>query len=224
MTATTHDPAMLTAKLDPLLDAFVGPAAWAATWHALGVEQPDFEIYAQLLRRYSEPHRAYHNVQHLAECLEVRNRLGQCTDGAPEVDLALWFHDAIYDPAARDNEARSARWLDDVAHAAGVDAAIRTRLHALVMATCHQASPASPAEATLVDADLAILGAAPERFDEYCRQIRVEYAHVPSLVYDFKRRQVLNAFSSRPRLYTTEPFYLQLEAQARQNLRRALST
>jgi predicted metal-dependent HD superfamily phosphohydrolase len=208
--------------LDPHLAGFISPEAWAALWHSLGSDRVDWATYTKLMEVYAEPHRAYHNLQHLAECLEIRHRLGVKSQTPHEVDLALWFHDAIYDPSARDSEGRSAQWLDDVACAVGLDADVRTRLHALVMVTCHDAAPRSAAESTLVDADLAILGASPSRFDDYCRQIREEYRHVPSLLYRIRRRQILQGFSNRSRIYTTEAFHLSLEEQARDNLRRAI--
>lgn len=223
MTVTNeHKVLHLTDHLEPRLKLFVEPAAWAALWRSLDVAEPDWSVYAELMGRYAEQHRRYHNLQHLAECLEVRDRLGRSTEAPAEVDLALWFHDAIYEPAARDNEARSAEWLDRIASAAGIDAAIRKRLNALILATRHNASPLSFAESTLVDADLSILGAASARFDEYCLQIRAEYRYVPNFLYRRKRCQVLQGFCDRDRIYTTKGFYEHLEVQARENLARAI--
>lgn len=207
---------------DPHLASFIAPKAWAALWSSLGSDRVDWGTYAKLMQAYAEPRRAYHNLQHLAECLEVRHQLGVTSQAPNEVDVALWFHDAIYDPIARDNEARSAQWLEDVACAAGLDAEVLKRLRALVMVTCHDSAPRSAAESTLVDADLAILGASPSRFDDYCRQIREEYRHVPGFLYRIKRRHVLQSFNNRIRIYTTEAFHLSLEAQARENLKRAI--
>lgn len=75
-------------------------AAWTRLWAELGAGCPPRETYEELLRRYREPHRAYHNCQHLQECLQVRRLINAACHAPAEVDLALWFHDAIYDPFA----------------------------------------------------------------------------------------------------------------------------
>src|SRR6185436_6761363 len=70
------------------------------------------ELVAQLAAAYGEPHRAYHNATHIAEVLgwfdRVRYDLGWLEPA--EVYTAIVFHDAIYQPGAKDNEARSAKW------------------------------------------------------------------------------------------------------------------
>lgn len=88
----------------------------------------------------------------------------------------------------------------------------------LIMTTRHDATPSDADEQLLVDIDLAILGATPERFAEYDAQVRAEYAWVPGFVYRMKRRSVLKAFLARPRLYGTDHFRARYEAQARRNL------
>ena len=177
-------------------------AAWTRVWAELGVRHAPRETFEELIRRYCEPHRAYHNRQHLAECLHVRQLVNAACQAPAEVDLALWFHDAIYDPLRSDNELRSAQWLDDVARDNGLDEETRRRLYNLVMVTRHDGAPATADEAVLVDTDLAILGASFERFEEYDRQIRLEYQYVPLPVYRQKRRQVLERFLARERIYT----------------------
>ncbi len=108
-----------------------------------------------------------------------------------------------------------------------LDAALRQdvadRVHALVMATCHEATPDDPDARLLVDVDLASLGAEAGRFDEDDLLIRAEYAHVPDAEYRAGRRRVLSGFLARPRLYSTEHFHLLLEERARSNLQRALA-
>jgi predicted metal-dependent HD superfamily phosphohydrolase len=198
------------------------PAAWTQVWAELGVRRAPRDTYEELIRRYCEPHRAYHNRQHLAECLHVRRRVNAPCQTPAEVDLALWFHDAIYDPLRSDNELRSAQWLDDVARDNGLDEETRRRLYELVMVTQHDGAPATADEAVLVDTDLAILGASSERFEEYDQQIRLEYQYVPLPVYRQKRRQVLERFLTRKRIYTTPSYFETFEQQARANLVRAI--
>lgn len=132
-------------------------------------------------------------------------------------------HDAVYDVHAHDNEARSAQWAVQALDAAGLDAHACRRIHDLIMATCHTASPTSADAALLVDIDLAILGAAPPRFAEYQRQIRAEYAWVAPDIYARKRMAILEGFLARRQLYSTPALHTRLEQRARTNLMQAIA-
>ena len=191
-------------------------------WHGLGAEPPQ-SLMPSLLSAYAQPQRAYHTQQHLAECLAHFEAVQALAQRPAEVEIALWFHDAVYEVKAQDNELRSADWAAQVLTRAGIAAQVAQRVHALIMATCHTATPEDADAQLLVDIDLAILGAAPERFAQYDSQVRQEYAWVPSLIYGFKRKQVLRSFLDRPNLYSTIYFQQKLEQQARENLRKAIN-
>ena len=197
-------------------------AAWLDAWRELGTPAPDDVLLAELQARYREPHRAYHTLQHLDECLDSLARERSHAQRPAEIALALWFHDAIYDVQAHDNEERSADWARQALLDAGAPAEAAERVHALVMATCHQALPQDADAQLLVDIDLSILGAPAPRFAEYERQIRIEYAHVPPEVFEPRRRRILGAFLAREPLYLTPSIRAQREAQARLNLRQAI--
>jgi predicted metal-dependent HD superfamily phosphohydrolase len=196
---------------------------WNAAWHALGVAAPDEALCVELQRRYAEPQRHYHTMQHLGECLAWFEREQALAEHPAEVALALWFHDAIYDVHAHDNEARSADWARQALRAAGVDAEAAERVHALVMATRHDAVPEGRDAELLIDIDLSILGAERERFDEYERQVHAEYAFVPEEVRLPRRRAILQRFLDRKAIYATPRMHAQLEAPARINLQRSIA-
>ena len=118
-------------------------------------------LFGHLLAAYAEPHRRYHTQQHLQECLGHLQGAWGPAEHPGEVALALWFHDAVYAPDRHDNEPQSADWRGRAVVAAGWAPAVADRIHALILATRHDAAPATPDEALLVDIDLAILGAAP---------------------------------------------------------------
>ena len=197
-------------------------AAWLDAWHGLGVQAPGDALFDALLARYCEPHRAYHTLQHLDECLEGLALERSHAKRPAEIALALWFHDAIYDVHRHDNEERSADWARQALRDAGADPESARRVHALVMATRHQAQPEEADAQLLVDIDLSILGAPAPRFAEYEQQIRFEYAHVPPEVFEPRRRQILGSFLARDPLYLTPSIRARLEVQARINLRRAI--
>ena len=198
--------------------------SWRRAWHALAASPPSPALYAQLIAHYAQPQRKYHSLQHLAECIaQLEPALGLCTHPG-EVEIALWFHDAIYDLERTDNELQSALWAAQVLEDSGLSAEVCERVKNLVLATGHSALPATADERLLVDVDLAILGAEPARFDDYERQIRQEYGAVAFDVFCAKRRAILAQFLARPQLYSTAFFRSALEARARENIARSLSS
>jgi predicted metal-dependent HD superfamily phosphohydrolase len=197
-------------------------ASWDDAWRALRASPPR-GLLTELVARYSEPHRAYHTLQHLGECAVELQRAASAAERLPEVQLALWFHDAIYDTHARDNEAQSGHWARTVVTAAGVAPETAARVEALVLATRHDVPPDGVDARLLVDVDLAILGAEPPRFAEYEGQIRREYFWVPEPEFRQRRARVLGGFLARPAIYGTAAFVERLEARARTNLARSLA-
>jgi predicted metal-dependent HD superfamily phosphohydrolase len=196
--------------------------SWQRAWQGLGATPPE-GLLQTLLAAYAEPQRRYHTRQHLSECLAHFEAVQDQALHAAEVEVALWFHDAVYDVKGKDNELRSAQWAVRALGDSGVDEAACRRVHALIMATCHESTPVDEEAMLLVDIDLAILGAAPGRFAEYDTQVRAEYAWVPHPIYALKRRQVLKGFLQRPAIYATPHFHALLEQQARSNLQRAVA-
>lgn len=198
-------------------------ASWSRAWPGCGAAAAGADVHARLLARYEEPHRAYHTLQHLGECLACFAESAALAENPAEVEMALWFHDAIYDVRASDNEARSAAWATAALRQGGAPDAAAARVQALVMATRHTAVPIGADEQLLVDIDLAILGAGEERFAQYEQQIRREYAHVPGFIFRPKRRAILRTFVERARIYSTGFFHERLEQAARRNLQRAIA-
>lgn len=196
---------------------------WRHAWAGLGIESAPDQVFNELLARYREAHRAYHRREHLEECLVLLDEVWSQCHHPEEVAIALWFHDAIYEPRRSDNEAASAKWLAKVGDAMGVEAQSIERMHAFVMATRHAASVEQTDAQILVDIDLSILGASPERFDAYEAQIRREYRWVPSVIYRAKRADVLKGFLGRSAVYATPLFQDRFEERARANIARSLS-
>lgn len=196
--------------------------SWQRTWPALAGVLDGTALRDQLLARHAEPQRHYHTLQHLRECLALFDEVRALAEHPAEVEMALWFHDAIYEVKGSGNEERSAAWAFEALVAAGVGAGPAALVRDLVLVTRHSGSPVSVDEQVLVDIDLSILGADTPRFDEYERQIRAEYSHVPGFLFRRKRKQILQSFLDRPAIYSTAVLRDRLEARARENLRRAI--
>jgi len=189
---------------------------WVRLLGGFGVPVADaYAPFDRLVAAYSEPHRHYHTLEHLGEMFRVVGRLPVAD--LPAVQLAVWYHDAVCDPKATDNEERSADWAESDLKAWGVPqwAAVR----ALILATKHTAAePDTPDAAAFLDADLAILGAAEARYQRYAADIRREYEWVPDAAYRAGRRAVLEGFLNRERIYRTAVMSEEGEESARRNL------
>ena len=208
-------------RADPA--GLLGAVRWRAMWAELGGKQADEALRLQLLACYSEPGRSYHSLQHLEECMFTLQPLRPLAEHAAEIELALWFHDAIYDTRRKDNEERSAQWLRESAVAVGVPEATVQRAQAMVLATRHQDLPVTPDEKILIDVDLSILGAGPDRFKEYEEQVQREYAWIPEVRRREGRKRILLSFLQREFIYNTETMRQRLESRARANLRASLA-
>jgi predicted metal-dependent HD superfamily phosphohydrolase len=194
--------------------------SWQRLWLSLEAQGDGGVLAEALLKRYAEPWRKYHTVDHLVACIRHFSDAGHLGERPAEVEAALWFHDAVYELGAHDNEQHSANWAQTALLEHGVRPDAAHRIAQLVLMTQHTAVPKTLDERLLVDVDLSILGAPAPEFQAYEDNIRVEYAFVPEGLFQVKRREVMRSFAARPFIYQTAHFRQRLERQARENLRR----
>jgi predicted metal-dependent HD superfamily phosphohydrolase len=197
-------------------------ARWVKLLTRYGVEETAAEPpLRQLVAAYSSPERHYHTLEHLAEMFAIIDRLASAIHQPEAVDLAIWFHDAVYDARAKDNEERSAELARELLTPLKLPVSVLDRVTHLVRATAHLGSNERPLDSdttAFLDADLAILGRAPERYLRYVRDIRLEYHWVPGPEYRMGRAAVLRKFLARPRIFHHPILFEEREAQARENL------
>jgi len=187
-------------------------------WRELAATGDPASVEHDLLRRWSEPQRYYHTLAHLDKCLADLDAHRALAGDAAVIEAALWFHDAVYDPRATDNELRSAALAREVLVNANVGASRVERIEQLILATRTHETDGSPDVALLLDLDLAVLGSAPDVYADYALAIRQEYAWVPEADYRRKRAAILRRFLDRPTLFLTKSFQQLHETQARHNL------
>jgi predicted metal-dependent HD superfamily phosphohydrolase len=194
----------------------------ATAWSRLidgGATQASQRALRRLSRAYREPHRAYHNLDHIAD---VVCRLGRSPSKA--LLAAALFHDAVYDPRRSDNEERSAQVMRHALKPLGISARMLDRAAELIMVTkSHRIRRGDREASLLIDADLATLAARPDRYDAYAHAIRGEYSWVPADAYRDGRARVLRSFLDRPRLYRTAAMRRR-ELAARLNLTREIAS
>ncbi|MVU76715.1 metal-dependent phosphohydrolase [Nocardia sp. ET3-3] len=178
-----------------------------------------------LIRRYSEPHRRYHTVDHLAAMLAVIDDLAADAEDLDAVRYAAFFHDAVYNMDGTDNEEASARLAETTLPALGIDEDTVAEVARLVRLTGgHHPDPADRNGAVLCDADLAILAADPTAYAAYTAAVRAEYAHVPDELFRSGRAAVLSALAEQPDLFRTPTARARYDSAARANLAAELAT
>lgn len=190
-----------------------------------GAAHPDPAPYAEnLLRRWSEPQRRYHTVDHLTAVLDRVDLLAEYADDPDVVRLAAWFHDAVYFPDRSENEERSARLAERALPEAGVSGARTAEVARLVRLTVtHDPADDDRDGRVLCDADLAILAAPPKAYAAYAAAVREEYAFVPDAAFRAGRAAVLRQLLDLPRLFRTPYGEREWEERARENLREELA-
>lgn len=188
-------------------------AASAAAWQREG---------RRLLRSWSRWPRAYHNCAHLRACLYHLQSTTAPLEDPHAVELALWFHDAIYWPWSHHNEERSAVWAQRFLQQQGLPAQRVATVVQHILDTKHTPGPLTGDALWVVDIDLAILGQEDAVYRQFERNVRKEYFFVRWPRYVAGRSTVLQGFLDRPRIYQTDFFAQRFEAQARINLRHAL--
>jgi predicted metal-dependent HD superfamily phosphohydrolase len=179
----------------------------------------------ELIARYSEPHRRYHTVTHIEDCLaQVAASTDMDENQRTLMEVAIWFHDAIYDATRSDNEAESAKLAADRLAAEGAPQAFIDEVVRLILLTAgHSVQADDVLGARLVSIDLSILGAEPDRYDAYAAAIREEYAHVPEPLYRAGRAAILGRFLLSEALFADPIWAERFEAQARANLAREIA-
>jgi len=201
-------------------------ARWCALLDRLGVGAgAAAPTFAELVRAYSGSGRHYHTLDHIAALLHLLDQHGEGLADGSAVELAIFFHDAVYVPTRSDNEAESATLARERLAALGLPAGLIARVADLILATRHGIEHVEQHDADLdllLDLDLSILAADRSIYAAYARAIRSEYAVYPDEVYCPGRRRVLGQFLARPRIFHTEEFQQRFEPQARQNMARSL--
>ncbi|WP_318781225.1 HD domain-containing protein [Amazonocrinis nigriterrae] len=193
---------------------------WQNTIQSFGVDQVAAkQAFTVILKAYSSCDRHYHSLKHIHHVLNTIDTLQAYAKNLAAVQLAAWFHDVVYDTQAKDNEERSADYACHMLSSLGVHLSDITIVNRLILNTKHHQAAADDYDSQiLLDADLAILATSPIKYQEYAQAIRTEYAWVSETEYIAGRRQVLERFLQRQRIYFTPLMFDVAEQSARSNL------
>ena len=180
--------------------------------------------YQELYNLYTDSNRHYHNLVHILNFLNLLDKYKASIEEPLLFELAIWYHDAIYDAKAKDNELQSAR-LAQKLFVKCLDEACLSQINDLIMSTeGHFPRRESQDVYLFLDFDLSILAAEPSIYNLYSTAIWQEYkiAYI-KLLYNIGRKKVLKNFLAREKIYFSPIFFTTYEAKARQNIRLELN-
>ncbi|QQS29418.1 MAG: hypothetical protein IPM47_00250 [Sphingobacteriales bacterium] len=183
-------------------------------------------IFNDILKRYAQKGRFYHTAKHLCQLFLLLEKVAEKLTAPEAVYWAVFYHDIVYNPLRKDNEHRSAKYARKMMQQLKIQEDLILLTEQLIVATQTHIAPAGslPDFLYFLDADLAILGAKPEKYDQYSNAIRKEYRFIPDFMYRPGRKKVLEQLLSKPALYYTPPFLNRFEAQARENMLREIQS
>lgn len=196
---------------------------WVAFFERISAQGNLDVFFAGLINLYSKPRRPYHNLTHIANCLNEFKPVYYLCEHPDEVEFALWYHDAVYDTQSKDSEERSAQLAYDICKEMGLPDSFGQRVRELILATKHKEIPIGIDAQVLTDVDLCILGKSEEEFDKSEKAIREEYNWVKDEQFRAGRVAIIQGFLDRPYIYSTKFFREKYETQARKNLKRSLA-
>jgi len=204
-------------------------SSWIRSCQAAGATANEPELVAKcrdLLARWSEEDRSYHGIKHLVDVLSHVDELAEEAADPDLVRLAAWYHGAVFSAAAKLAYANAAG-EDEVASAAlarkqllelGVpEERVEKVVNMVTKLVRHKAVKSDSDCAVLVDADLAILKSDPQRYRQYLKAIRDEYAHIPPIDFVRARLRIVSKLLERDKLFSTVASHTWEDA-ARQNL------
>jgi len=192
---------------------------WLSLMKQSGIQTGVSDVYKDIVNHYSEQHRHYHNLVHIYDALLEFDESKQLAQNPLAVELAIWFHDIIYDTKASNNEERSADFTYETLDGLGFTKTVCELVSQMIVATKHDCKPSDSDTELLIDIDLSILGQPPKRFTSYEQEVRAEYVWVSDLDFKERRSVILNLFLARKKIYSTDLLHKKYERKARENIR-----
>lgn len=192
---------------------------FAAVWqrnHSGAGALPAAGIFAEIAAHYSAPERTYHTLEHVDDCLARLDIVAKLVGNAEAIEIAIWFHDVLCDPGARDNEVRSARWY--LERSVGTTARFRIAVCRMILASRHIEPAVRSDSRYMVDIDLAGFGHPWLEFRRTTDLVRGEFPHKSDEEFARGLTPFLRSLVARESMFATEFFRERCEATARRNV------
>ncbi len=205
----------------PVAQGISGLSRFQSLWQRClkaGAADSSAAIHQRLVEAYNEPQRHYHTLVHIDHCLAIFDQCKSLATNADALEIAVWFHDVIFEPGKRNNEAQSAELYQDLSTDVH-DNEFRGLVGRLIMATLHDGSSLDDTDAGyMVDIDLSSFGLPWKDFLRDSQHLREENAQLSDTEYYRRTRDFQAGLLAKPRFYVTDYFCQRYEQQARNNL------
>ena len=178
-------------------------------------------VWAELREQFGRPNRHYHDETHIAHCLVELDGARDLIGNPDMVELALWFHDAIYEPGDKKNELHSAELFLGYAQDA-LPVVLVKEVYDAILATVHQQQPERNNARFVVDIDLSSFGLPWPEFMADCHALRKEQVNLPDSEFYPGKRKFLRHLIERSNIFFTPYFRQRYEDAARANIERYL--
>ncbi len=193
---------------------------WLDLMSRFGLERNESELDG-ILTMHSESHRAYHNMDHVRDCLSKLDSLVEL-NVKDDIEMAFWYHDIIYNPYGKNNELKSAIRAKEFLLNQRVEQQRVDNICNLIIATMHTQVPENVEQEFIMDIDISILGSTAIEYESYTKSIRKEYKFVPWFLYRKSRLRIMESFLKRENLYFSEYYRSKYESNARRNIAREI--
>lgn len=180
-------------------------------------------VFDELLAWYRGSGRFYHTPAHIEHCLAMFDQARGEMKDSDAVEMAIWFHDLVYDSSANDNELKSAKRFLELA-GDSMSSEFKSRVYDLIMVTVHPGTPSCGDQAFMIDIDLSSFGLPWDEFSRDSVAVRDEFPHMSDEQFFPRQRDFLEALLRRDHFYHTEHFRARLERSARTNIERYLKS
>ncbi len=182
-------------------------------------------LFSELIEMYEQEGRYYHNLKHIERMLSFLERRVDRIEDWVSIQLAVWFHDCIYDIHDSKNEERSADFARKRLSDLGISEDLVEKVADLILLTKkHEITTKYFNYDTKIflDSDLISLGGSFEEYSKIFERIKKEYSEIPSEVFKNGRRVFLQSILSKPRIFYTDEMFVEFEQDARRNLEKEL--
>lgn len=178
----------------------------------------DSLIFRKIIEDYSNPRRKYHTLEHIYHCLKEFDEVRSLAENSDALEIAIWFHDAIYQPGSNDNEEKSEELASRYLELMALPDKFKRQVKRLILATKHNYIPEDTDSRLIVDIDLSSLGLPNEEFKKRTEKIRAEYEDYSNEEFRQGSYDFAKSLLSRGGIYLTPQFKTKYERQARKNL------
>jgi predicted metal-dependent HD superfamily phosphohydrolase len=183
-----------------------------------GADNHGAQIHQLLINAYNEEQRVYHTLQHIEDCLKLFDEIKSQLQNPDAVELAIWFHDVIYQINSSDNEELSADLFMNMSEDV-LEPAMRHQIYQHIIATLHNGSEMLDHDTRyMVDIDLSSFGLPWDQFIQNSREVREEMSHIPDEVFYPKQCAFQKSLLKHGRFYQTDYFFKNYEQSALNNI------